>query len=204
MNDPVRHIVFDVGRVLLHWDPERAYLSILPDERERRWFLENVCTQAWNARQDRGRSWSDAEAELIARHPRHEENIRAYRANWHLMIPHAIDASVSLLEKLIERDHDVTLLTNFASDTFAEARSRFGFLDKPRGVTVSGHVGHLKPELAIYRMHAASFGLDPGAILFIDDSRENVEGAVAAGWQALLFTHPTRLQRDLKAHGLDV
>ncbi|MEQ9248527.1 MAG: HAD family phosphatase, partial [Nitratireductor sp.] len=139
MNE-IRHIVFDIGRVLIHYDPEIPYRRLIPDDARRRWFLENVCTGDWNIEQDRGRRWEDAEALLIAEHPQEEENIRGFRRHWHEMVPYAYDDSVAMLETLIDAGHDVTMLTNFAADTFSEARERSTFLNRPRGVTVSGEV----------------------------------------------------------------
>lgn len=200
----IRHIVFDIGKVLVHYDPDIPFSRIIPDAVERRWFFDNVCTSAWNVEQDRGRSWQEAEALLISEHPAHADNIRAFRRHWHEMVPYAYDDSVALLEGLIEAGHDVTMLTNWAADTFAEARSRFPFLEKPRGVTVSGEIGLIKPDPAIYDHHVARFGIEPTAALFIDDSEKNVEGARAAGWQAVLFTDARALQRDLAARGIRV
>ncbi len=199
----IRHIVFDIGRVLIHYDPELPYLRLIEDDRRRKWFLENVCTSAWNVEQDRGRSWTDAEALLIERHPEHAELIRAFRANWHEMVPHAYARSVSIMQNLIDRGHDVTMLTNFAADTFAEARTRFPFLRRPRGVTVSGEVRLIKPDRAIYELHAERFELAPTATLFIDDSPRNVDGARAAGWRGLHFTGPEHLANDLAQLGID-
>lgn len=198
----IRHVVFDIGRVLIHYDPDIPYARLIPNEKRRRWFFENVCTHDWNIEQDRGRSWADAEALLIASHPREEANIRAFRRHWHEMVSHAYDDSVAIMTDLIEAGHDVTMLTNFAPDTFREARQRFAFLDLPRGVTVSGEVGLIKPDREIYERHAADFGLEPAATLFIDDSRKNVEGAKAAGWQAVLFTDAAALERELRGLGL--
>ncbi len=203
MNE-IRHIVFDIGRVLIHYDPEIPYRRLIPDDARRRWFLENVCTGDWNIEQDRGRRWEDAEALLIAEHPQEEENIRGFRRHWHEMVPHAYDDSVAMLETLIDAGHDVTMLTNFAADTFSEARERYTFLNRPRGVTVSGEVGLLKPDRAIYDIHVESFGLEPAATLFIDDSEKNVEGARDAGWQAVHFSGAEKLRRDLAGYGLAV
>lgn len=198
----IRHIVFDIGKVLIHYDPELAYLDLIPDAERRGWFLAEVCTHDWNVEQDRGRSWQDAEALLVERHPGEERLIRAFRQRWHEMVPHAYDASVAIMLRLIEAGHDVTMLTNFAADTFAEARRRFHFLDKPRGVTVSGEAGLIKPDVAIYRLHARTFGLVPEATLFIDDSERNVEGAIAAGWNAVLFHNAETLENDLERFGI--
>jgi 2-haloacid dehalogenase len=204
MDTPVQHIVFDVGQVLLRYNPELAFVSVIPDEEERRHFLENICTPAWNVEQDRGRSWQEAEDELIALHPDRGEHIRAYRRNWHRMIPGAIEENVAIVETLVRQGRDVTLLTNFAADTFAEASKRFPFLEVPRGATVSGDFGRIKPEPEIYRFHAERFNLEPAAILFIDDSAANVAAARGAGWRAEQYVETSRLLRDLQAHGISV
>jgi 2-haloacid dehalogenase len=200
----IRHVVFDIGKVLVHYDPEIPYRRLIPDAANRRWFLENVCNHVWNIEQDRGRSWQEAEKVLIGNFPDHAENIRNFRLHWHEMVSHPYEDSAAIMTSLIEKGHDVTMLTNFASDTFGEARQRFPFLQKPRGVTVSAEVGLLKPDRAIYDHHIASFGLDPAATLFIDDSKPNVEGARAAGWEAVQFKDAQTLKTDLAGFGLIV
>ena len=200
----IRHIVFDIGKVLVHYDPDLPFSRLIPDEAERKWFFDNVCTSAWNIEQDRGRSWEEAEAEIIPLFPDHSENIRNFRRHWHEMVPHAYDDSVKLMEQLIDAGHDVTLLTNWAADTFVEARSRFPFLDKARGITVSGEIQAIKPERAIYDHHAREFGIEPAAALFIDDSQKNVDGAKAAGWQAVLFIDAPTLRKDLTERGIQI
>jgi 2-haloacid dehalogenase len=200
----IRHIVFDIGKVLIHYDPDLPFSRLIPDPAERRWFFENVCTHDWNIEQDRGRSWEEAEALAIAAHPGHAENIRGFRRYWHEMVPHAYDDTVAIMESLIGKGDDVTMLTNFAADTFTEARRRFAFLNKPRGVTVSGEIGMIKPDRGIYDHHVASFGLDPAATIFIDDSPKNVEGAIAAGWQSVLFTGAPALKKDLITYGVEL
>ncbi|MBL8577465.1 MAG: HAD family phosphatase [Mesorhizobium sp.] len=198
----VQHIVFDIGKVLIHYDPDIPFSRLIPDPAERKWFFDNVCTSDWNIEQDRGRDWEEAEAELLAIYPGHEESIRGFRRHWHEMVPHAYEDSVDLMERLIDTGHDVTLLTNWAKDTFAEARVRFPFLEKPRGVTVSGEVGLIKPDRAIYDLHADTFGLTPPATLFIDDSPKNAKAAEDAGWLAVLFTGAGPLEADLRRLGL--
>ena len=202
MKLPVRHVVFDVGRVLIEWDMENAWREAIPDPARRRWFMENVCTPAWNAEQDRGRPCAEAEAALIEIHPEHEALIRAFRANWRQTVPGPIDGAVAILRQLLADGRDVTLLTNFAADTFAEARQRFAFLGETRGATVSGEVGFIKPEAEIFAIHASRYALTPRATLFIDDSAANVAAAIAAGWQALRFVDPERLRSELTGLGL--
>lgn len=199
---PIRHIVFDIGKVLIHYDPDIPYKRLIPDDTERKAFFDTVCTADWNIEQDRGRDWAEAEALLIEAHPDKAELIRAFRLNWHEMVSHAYEDSVDLMLDLIQQGRDVTMLTNFAADTFKQARTMFPFLNVPRGVTVSGEIGLIKPDRAIYDTHVKSFDLDPEASLFIDDSQKNVEGAIAAGWQAVLFTGAEKLREDLKGFGV--
>ncbi|WP_111564361.1 HAD family hydrolase [Rhizobium sp.] len=201
---PIDHIVFDIGKVLIHYDPNIPFSRIIPDATERQWFFDNVCTHDWNIEQDRGRTWADAEALLIDKHPDREEHIRAFRKHWHEMVSHSYDDSVAIMEGLIAEGRDVTMLTNFASDTFREAQVRFPFLTKPRGVTVSGDIGLIKPDIAIYEAHTESFGLNPATTIFIDDSAPNIEGAKKAGWDAVLFTGAEQLRADLAERGVRV
>lgn len=203
MAGSIDHIVFDIGKVLIHYDPNLPYSRIIPDEEERRWFFANVCTHEWNLEQDRGRSWGEAETLLINQFPEREEQIRAFRQYWPEMVPYAYDDSVSIMERLIEEGRDVTMLTNFAADTFRHAREIFPFLNKPRGVTVSGEIALIKPDLEIYQQHAKSFNLVPEATIFIDDSLANVEGAKAAGWHAVQFTDAAQLRKDLASFGIE-
>lgn len=198
----IRHIVFDIGRVLIHYDPDIPFSRLIPDAARRKRFFDTICTSEWNLEQDRGRSWEEAEALLITGHPAEEANIRAFRRHWHEMVSHSYDDSVAIMTGLIEAGRDVTMLTNFAPDTFREARQRFPFLNSPRGVTVSGEIGLIKPDRAIYDRHISTFGLDPAATLFIDDAQKNVDGAIAAGWQAVRFMDAVRLKRDLAERGI--
>ncbi len=203
MAGPIDHIVFDIGKVLIHYDPNLPYRRLIPDDAERAWFFENVCTHDWNLEQDRGRSWEDAEALLIEQFPEKEEQIRYFRRYWHEMVPYAYGDSVAIMEGLIDAGRDITMLTNFAADTFRHAREMYPFLNKPRGVTVSGEIKLIKPDVAIYQKHARDFDLAPEATLFIDDSLANVKGARAAGWQAVHFTGAEKLRRDLASLGID-
>jgi 2-haloacid dehalogenase len=200
----IKHIVFDIGKVLVNYDPEIPFRRLIPDATERAHFFANVCTHDWNIEQDRGRTWEEAEALLIADHPHHEENIRGFRKYWHEMTYSAIDESVAMMREFIAEGRDVTMLTNFASDTFRQAQGMYPFLTEPRGVTVSGDVKLLKPDERIYDVHTKSFDLEPAATLFIDDSAANVKGAQDCGWQAVLFTGVEQLRRDLRHLGLAV
>lgn len=198
----IRHVVFDLGQVLIRWDPEAPYRELIPDADERRRFLTEVVSHEWNLEQDRGRSWEDAEAALIAEHPQHAELIRVFRRHWHRMIPGEIAESVALFEALVDDGVDVTALTNWAADTFAETHARFPFLSRFRGITVSGRIGLIKPDAAIYHRHADDHGLSHAHTLFFDDNAANVAAARAVGWQAERYVSPEHLAADLRRHGL--
>jgi HAD superfamily hydrolase (TIGR01509 family) len=204
MTVEIRHVVFDVGRVLIHYDPDIPFRRLIPDDAERAWFFANVCTPDWNLEQDRGRPWAEAEDLLIAQHPQQADRIRAFRAHWREMVSHAYQDTVLILESVIKAGWDVTLLTNFAADTFEEAKVKFPFLTLPRGATVSGRVRLVKPDLAIYRRHTEAFGLEPQATLFTDDSPANIAAAREAGWLAVLFTGAERLRQDFAGFGIEV
>ncbi|MEM1039746.1 MAG: HAD-IA family hydrolase [Pseudomonadota bacterium] len=200
----IKHVVFDIGQVLLYWNAELIYTDLIPDAAERQAFLATVCSGAWNVEQDRGREWRVAEDMLISDHPDQEELIRAFRPNWHRSIPHAIDGMPEVLASVQQAGYDVTLLTNFNQDTYLEAEELYPFLTSTRGVTVSGRVGLLKPERAIYDCHVAAFDIDPVRTLFIDDSAANVAGAIAAGWDAVQFHDAEQLRISLAERGVNL
>jgi 2-haloacid dehalogenase len=193
----INHVVFDIGKVLIAYDPEIPYLRLIPDEAERKHFLAEICSPAWNIEQDRGRTWEEAEAELTALHPGKASLIRAFRQNWHHMVGPVIEDAVAIMRRFIALGHDVTLLTNFASDTFRESLKRFAFLNEARGVTVSGDAKLIKPDPAIYQLHATTFGLRREKTLFIDDSLPNVLAAHSCGWHAVHFTGAAELEAEL-------
>ena len=202
MSAEIRHIVFDIGKVLIHYDPNLPYARLIPDAEERQWFFDNVCTHDWNIEQDRGRTWLEAEALLLEKFSDREEHIRSFRKYWHEMVPHAYERSVAHLKRFLAEGRDVTLLTNFADDTFDQACEIFPCLTKPRGVTVSARVKLIKPDPAISDTHTKAFNLEPKATLFIDDSLPNVEAARAYGWNAIHYTSADALDADLAAYGL--
>lgn len=200
----IRHIVFDLGNVLLAWDPEIPYRRLIPDAAERRSFLDEVCTFEWNAEQDRGRTWREAEDLLIADHPQLEPLIRAYYENHHEMLTGAIPGTVAILEALLDAGWDVTALTNYSAETFPKAQAIYPILERFRGITVSGAARIMKPDLAIYRLHADTFALEPASILFFDDNAKNVVAAREAGWNAELFTTPEKMRNDFQRHGVSI
>ena len=196
------NVVFDIGNVLVHWDPRALYAKIFATEAEVEWFIANVCTNEWNLEQDRGRSFAEGVAELSARFPEHAEAIAAYDLRWHETVLGAIDGSVEILEELRQRGTPLYAITNFNQHKFKEALRRFPFLSVFRDTVVSGDERVLKPDAAIYRLLLERNALLPEDCVFIDDSLKNVEGARAVGMTGLHFTTPEALRRDLVALGV--
>jgi len=194
--------MFDLGGVLLDWDPRYLYRQLLPDEAAVEWFLAEVCTPEWNREQDRGRPWPAAVAELSARFPEHAALIAAYHERWDETLAGAITPSVEVLAYLRERGTPCYALTNFSPEKLQRARARFGFLDWFRDIVVSGEVGLVKPDPRIYHLAVERFGLDPAATVYIDDQPANVAAARDLGMVALHFTGPERLRVALRELGL--
>ncbi len=197
-------IVFDLGGVLVDWNPRHLYRQLIADDAEREHFLSTVCTGAWNLEQDRGRDWAAATALLVDRFPAHRPLIEAYRARWIEMIGGPIAGTVAILERLAATGVPLYAITNWAADTFEEARPAMPFLRHFRGIVVSGVEKLLKPERAIFDLLCRRYGLAAGDCLFIDDVAHNVEGARVAGMHAIHFTAPDQLAADLRAVGFAV
>lgn len=196
------NVVFDLGMVLIEWDPRHLFRKVFADAARMEWFLAEVCSPAWNLEQDEGRSWEDAIAEAIARHPDWEREIRLYRSRWMEMVPGAIVGSVAILEELHGRGAPLYAITNWNGETFRETRDRFPFLSLFKDIVVSGDEKLLKPEPEIFHLLARRNGLDLGHSIFIDDSLKNVKGAEAAGMKGHHFTSPEALRSALRTHGL--
>jgi 2-haloacid dehalogenase len=195
-------VVFDLGGVLIDWDPRHLYRKLLADEAAVEEFLATVCTLEWNAEQDRGRPFAEGVAELIERHPAHADAITAYHERWPEMLGEAIGGVVELLAELRSGGVPLYALTNWSAETFGTARERYEFLDWFDGVVVSGEERIIKPDPAIFQILLDRHGLDPAATVFIDDSPANVAAAGRLGLDAVTFTDPGQLRRDLAARGL--
>jgi 2-haloacid dehalogenase len=194
--------VFDLGGVLIDWDPRYLYRKLLADEAAVEEFLATVCTPEWNAEQDRGRPFAEGVAELVERHPVHAAAITAYHERWPEMLGGAVDDTVEVLAELRAAGVPVYALTNWSAETFGVARERFEFLEWFDGVLVSGEERMIKPDPAIFRLLLDRFGLDPEATFYVDDSEQNVAAADRLGFDAVRFTTPAQLRRDLVARRL--
>ena len=202
MRQPPTHVVFDLGGVLIDWNPRHLYRDLIPDEAEMERFLEEVCTSAWNVEQDAGRSLAEATAWLVGRHPDRRDLIEAFYDQFDRMMRDAIHETVAILEELHARSTPLYLLSNASGETFHLVERRFAFLERFDGMLISGREGMIKPDPAIFHLLCRRFDLQPESCVFIDDSAANVESARALGFHGHHFSKPADLRRDLVAFGL--
>lgn len=198
----IKSVVFDLGGVLIDWNPRYLYRRLFSTEGEMEYFLAEVCTPEWNRELDRGRSFSEATAALQARYPRYAIEIEAYRVRWPEMLGGPIEGTVEILEELRERGYSLYALTNFSAEAFPVARGRYGFLEYFEEIVVSGEEGMVKPDPGIYTRLIDRTGLDPAAALFVDDLPENVVAAEGFGFTGVTFRDPAGLRRNLRQKGL--
>ena len=196
------NIIFDIGMVLIEWDPRNLYRKMFTDEAKMEWFLANVCTMDWNLEQDRGRSFADAVKLLTPHHPEYTSEIEAYDTRWAEMIPGVIEGSVDILETLHKKGAPLYAITNWNQDKFNETKLNYPFLNLFRDIVVSGDEKLIKPDPAIFELCLSRNKLKADECLFIDDSEKNVRGAEAVGMQAHHFTTPEKLRADLKKRNL--
>ncbi|TYA46284.1 HAD family phosphatase [Aggregatibacter actinomycetemcomitans] len=195
-------VVFDLGGVLIDWNPRHLYRKIFSNDAEMERFLAEVCNSEWNARQDAGRSWSEGVAEAVKQHPQYEAEIRAYHERWTETLNGAIDDTVALLEPLKRSGVRLLALTNWSNETFHFAEERFPFLTEFEGILVSGYERLAKPDPRIFNLLIERYHLNPQHTVFIDDNLRNVEGARNVGLHTLQFTHAQKLKQDLITLGV--
>lgn len=195
-------IVYDLGGVLIDWNPRHLYRKLIEDEAVMEWFLAEVCHTAWNEEQDRGRSFAEAIEEAAARHPEYRPLIAAYFERWDEMIPGEIEGSVAILEELKNAGHELHALTNWSAETFPHACRRFAFLEWFESILVSADVGLIKPDPAIFRLLLERIGRTAGECVYIDDNPKNVASAAALGFDAIVFEGAAPLREALGRRGL--
>jgi len=199
---PIRAVVFDIGGVLLDWNPRYLYRKLFDDEPEMERFLAEVCTLDWHAAHDRGVPFEQSCGELAARHPEQAELIWAWARRSEEMVSGPIDGSVQILAALKARRVPCYALTNMEADTFPLRRDRFEFMGWFDGIVVSSHEGVIKPDPAIFLRLLDRFGLGAATTVLIDDSERNVAAARALGMQAVHFRSPVKLRGWLEDAGL--
>jgi len=192
-------VVFDLGGVLIDWNPRYLYRTLFDgDDAAMEHFLAHVCSPAWNHRQDAGRSFAEGCAELVREFPDARPLIEAWRARFDETMAGPIAGTVEILAALRERGVPLYALSNWSAETFPVARARFDFLGWFDGIVISGELGVAKPDGRIFAHLLETYGLRPDTTIFIDDVPANTTAAAAAGMHPLLFTGPTALRAALR------
>ncbi len=197
---PHQTLIFDLGGVLVDWNPRYLYRKLFSNEATVERFLQEVCTQEWNEAQDAGRSVAEATRLLVAEFPQHQAEIEAYYSRWEEMLGGQIEGTVQLLEELAQTGGlRLLALTNWSRETFPIARERFEFLSIFEDILVSGEVGLKKPDARIFQMLLDRHGITPADAVFIDDAVHNVAAASALGLHGVHFVSPAALRDTLKS-----
>jgi len=205
MSAKINTIIFDLGAVLIDWNPRYMYRKIFKSEEEMEWFLENITTGDWNENQDAGYPLHKATEELIAKHPEWESQIRNYYGRWIEMLGEQIHETVEILAELRkDKALKIYALTNWSAETFPKALERFDFLHWFDGIVVSGEEKTRKPFAEFYQILLNRYNIDPTRALLIDDNLRNIKGAEAIGINGIHFITAKQLRADLSKQGINL
>lgn len=199
-------IVFDLGGVLIDWNPRYVFKEYFDDPAQMEWFFENICTWDWNEEQDAGYPLAQAtEDKLKEFHPEWQKEIKAYYGRWEEMLGEAIAGTVEILESVLANPAlRVYALTNWSAETFPVARERFEFLSRFEGIVVSGEEKMRKPQPEIYQIVLQRYGVNAENAVFIDDNLRNCLAAEKLGFKTIHFQSPANTKNELRALGVDV
>ncbi len=201
MSEAIEAVIFDIGNVLIEWQPERYYDGTIGEDRRRAMFAE-VDLHGMNDRIDLGENFRDVIYETAEVYPHWRAEIRDWYDNWIKLASPVISHSVHLMRTLRSKGVPVHALTNFGIESFAYAQTHYDFLSEFDRPYVSGHMKVIKPDVRIYEMVEEDSGLSGGSILFTDDRADNIAAAQARGWRTHLFDGPEGWAKALIDHGL--
>ncbi|WP_200900405.1 HAD family hydrolase [Rubrobacter aplysinae] len=195
-------VVFDIGNVLIDWNPRYLYRKMFDTEKEMETFVSDVDVMGWHLEQDRGRSLEEGTEALISRHPEYAAEIEAFYGRWEEMFGGEIEGAVRVLGELRALGYPLYALTNYSSETFPLAREQYGFLRWFDEIVVSGEEGFVKPDREIYDLLVERTGLDPARSAFVDDKEENVRTAEGLGFTGVVFRDGAELREEMIRLGL--
>lgn len=204
MSSTIDTVIFDLGGVLIDWNPEYVYLKEFRGDRDKmNWFLNEICAWEWNANQDAGYSLEQATLDRIALFPEYERLIKMYYGRWEEMLGFAHEDTLDILKSVVDHpDYNVYALTNWSGETWPKAIEKFPWLQWFEGILVSGDEGMRKPFPEIYELILSRYHIDRTRAVFIDDSKANVKGSEDVGLKALHFSSAMQLRNDLQLLGL--
>jgi len=195
-------IIFDLGGVLIDWDPRYLYTSYFETHDAMEHFLSTICTMEWNEEQDGGRPIKEANKLLIDRYPEYAKEILAFYGEWEVMLKGAFHETVEILKSIRKQHEKVYALTNWSAETFPFAQNHFDFLEWFDGILVSGHEKLKKPDPKIYQLILDKYDLDAGNCLFIDDNLRNVKAAEKEGIESIRYENSIQLKNELQMRGI--
>ncbi|WP_114939545.1 HAD family hydrolase [Mucilaginibacter endophyticus] len=199
----INTIIFDLGAVLIDWNPHYLYRTLFTDEQEMKDFLANICTSDWNEEQDAGRSLQEGTDLLVAQHPEHEANIRAFYSRWVEMLGEPLHGTVEIFKQLkASGRYTIYALTNWSAETFPFALERYAFLNWFDGIVMSGAEKMRKPSPAFYQLLLDRYDVKANEALFIDDNYRNILAAEKMGIKSTHFTSAEILEVELKGLGV--
>jgi 2-haloacid dehalogenase len=197
-----RTIVFDIGGVLIDWNPRYLYRKIFSDSEEMEFFLREVCSPEWNAQADAGKSYHDAINELIPLYPQYEECIRLYLERWEEMVGGIYPQVVNILEDLQDAGYPLAALSNWPADTFPIVQAKYEFLDWFDPLLISGRIGYKKPDPEFFDILLCKIDRDPAECIFIDDTVDNIKIANELGISTIHFQSAQQLAAELSGMGV--
>ena len=199
MSKKIDTIIFDLGGVLIDWNPRYLYRKIFSTEAEIDWFLENICTHDWNEKQDAGRSFQEATEELVLQFPEFEMPIRAWYGRWQETMNGSIRETVDIFKNMKNSNrYKIYALTNWSKETFPWAMEKFEFLQWFDGIVVSGVEKTRKPFPDFFQLLFDRHQIDPATAIFIDDNLRNIEGGQALGLAGIHYHSPDQLRSELQ------
>jgi 2-haloacid dehalogenase/putative hydrolase of the HAD superfamily len=199
---PPRALLWDVGNVIVRWNPRTLFAKIFKEPAELDWFLSHVCTMDWHGETDRGLTFADNIARLTPLYPDHAEQIAAWWDRWPEMFSGAIPETEGVMNDLAARSVAQFGLTNMSSETWPAVQAMSPVFGHFQDVIVSAEENTIKPERRIYEIVLERTGLMPSDLLFVDDNAANIAAADAMGFHTHLFTDPAALRPMIQAHGL--
>lgn len=201
----INTIIFDLGGVLIDWNPRYVYKNIFKNDSKMEWFFKNICTNEWNLMQDKGYSMKKATAEKISEFPEFEKLIKVYYGQWENMLKDEISETVNILKKLVKsKNYKVLALTNWSHETFPIAIKKFDFLNLFEDIVVSGKIKMIKPDLEIYDYIIKKHSIIPEESVFIDDNSSNIIGAQKVKINAIHYKNCEQMVEELKKYGVKI
>ncbi len=195
-------VVFDIGGVLIDWNPRYLFRKVFNEEEEMEWFLANICTYDWNVQQDGGKLFSVATSELSAKYPEHSDKIAIYYSRWEEMLGGEIKETVKIFNTLKSAGMPLYALSNWSHEAFPVAYERYSFMKQFDGLVVSGYEKLIKPDHAIYKVLIDRYNINPAEAVYIDDNKDNAIAAGELGFHAIHFISPEQLREEFKEIGL--